>query len=237
MARGRAGEVASPEEMPSLRKVPEAIRFKANFPFVFRIILESSSNFLTLLIIVDRSHYCYSSIDEELYFVSIDFKELRELLGAIAQTDITEFSLKNEDFELTVKKGFGASSLESMRVDVSSPAMLSNSTSPKLMPQAEANNNNNNERTETPLSSAVDKKWTAITSPMVGTFYRASAPDEAPFVEVGDRVSKTQTVCIIEAMKLMNEIESELSGVVMEVLVENGQPVEYGQNLMWVKAE
>jgi acetyl-CoA carboxylase biotin carboxyl carrier protein len=170
--------------------------------------------------------------------VSIDFKELRELLGAIAQTDITEFSLKNEDFELTIKKGFGASSLEAMQVDVSPPTMPSNSTSPKLIPQAEVNNNNNNnERTEAPSPSPADKKWTAITSPMVGTFYRASSPDESPFVEVGDRVSKTQTVCIIEAMKLMNEIESELSGVVMEVLVENGQPVEYGQNLMWVKAE
>jgi acetyl-CoA carboxylase biotin carboxyl carrier protein len=178
---------------------------------------------------------CYSSIDWELYFVSIDFKELRELLGAIAQTDITEFSLKNEDFELTVKKGFGSSSMEATQVDVSHSTMLSNSTSPKLIPQADANNNNN-ERTETP-PSPVDKKWTAITSPMVGTFYRASAPDEAPFVDVGDRVSKTQTVCIIEAMKLMNEIESELSGVVMEILVENGQPVEYGQNLMWLKAE
>jgi acetyl-CoA carboxylase biotin carboxyl carrier protein len=178
------------------------------------------------------------SIDEELYFVSIDFKELRELLGAIAQTDITEFSLKNEDFELTVKKGFSSSSFETMQVDVSSPTMLSNSTSPKLVPQTEvSNNSNSNEKTETSSAPVPDKKWTAITSPMVGTFYRASAPDEAPFVEVGDRVSKTQTVCIIEAMKLMNEIESELSGVVMEVLVENGQPVEYGQNLMWVKAE
>lgn len=69
---------------------------------------------------------------------------------------------------------------------------------------------------------------------MVGTFYRAPAPDEAPFVEVGDRVSNNQTVCIIEAMKLMNEIEAEATGEIMEIVVANGEPVEYGQTLMWI---
>ncbi len=70
---------------------------------------------------------------------------------------------------------------------------------------------------------------------MVGTFYRAPAPDELPFVNTGDRITTGQTVCIIEAMKLMNEIESEVSGEVVEILVQNGQPVEYGQPLMRVK--
>jgi acetyl-CoA carboxylase biotin carboxyl carrier protein len=167
--------------------------------------------------------------------VSINFQELRELLGTIAQTDITELTLKNEDFELTVKKGVGVFGTERTGTATVSTAMPNNLTSPK--PIALPTVNNNGERTETPAPSPVDKKWIAITSPMVGTFYRAPAPDEAAFVEVGDRISKNQTVCIIEAMKLMNEIESELSGVVMEVLVENGQPVEYGQNLMWVKGE
>lgn len=69
---------------------------------------------------------------------------------------------------------------------------------------------------------------------MVGTFYRASAPGEAPFVEVNDRIGSGQVVCIIEAMKLMNEIEAEISGQVMEIAVVNGEPVEYGQTLMWV---
>lgn len=72
---------------------------------------------------------------------------------------------------------------------------------------------------------------------MVGTFYRAPAPGEAPFVEVGDRVRVGQSVCIIEAMKLMNEIEAEVSGQVMEILVQNGQPVEYGQPLMRVNPD
>ena len=70
---------------------------------------------------------------------------------------------------------------------------------------------------------------------MVGTFYRAPAPDESPFVEVGSRISVGQTVCILEAMKLMNELESELSGEVVEILVDNGTPVEFGQVLMRVK--
>jgi acetyl-CoA carboxylase biotin carboxyl carrier protein len=76
-----------------------------------------------------------------------------------------------------------------------------------------------------------------IASPMVGTFYRAPAPDEPPFVSVGDRISVGQSVCIIEAMKLMNELEAEVSGQVMEILVENGESVEYGQVLMRVNPE
>ena len=73
---------------------------------------------------------------------------------------------------------------------------------------------------------------TPLTSPMVGTFYRAPSPGAKPFVEVGDTVKKGQTVCIIEAMKLLNEVEAETDGVVKEICVENGQPVEYGQNLL-----
>ncbi len=90
---------------------------------------------------------------------------------------------------------------------------------------------------ETAPPPTADRKWVEITSPMVGTFYRAPAPEEPPFVEVGDRISKGQTVCIVEAMKLMNEIEAESSGQVMEILVENGEPVEYGQILMRINPE
>ncbi|HQM75384.1 MAG TPA: acetyl-CoA carboxylase biotin carboxyl carrier protein, partial [Candidatus Saccharicenans sp.] len=81
-----------------------------------------------------------------------------------------------------------------------------------------------------------DKSLHYITSPMVGTFYRAPSPTSAPFVEIGDTVKKGQTLCIIEAMKLMNEIESDVSGVVTDILVENGKPVEYGQRLFVIKA-
>jgi acetyl-CoA carboxylase biotin carboxyl carrier protein len=78
---------------------------------------------------------------------------------------------------------------------------------------------------------------TAITAPMVGTFYRSPSPDSSPYVEVGDRVEPGKTVCIIEAMKLFNEIESEIRGEVVKALVENGQPVEYGQKLFLIRKE
>jgi len=82
-----------------------------------------------------------------------------------------------------------------------------------------------------------DATLVTVKSPMVGTFYRAPAPDAPPYVEGGDRVSRGQTVCIIEAMKLMNEIESEVSGVVARILVENAQPVEFGQELLLIRPE
>jgi acetyl-CoA carboxylase biotin carboxyl carrier protein len=83
----------------------------------------------------------------------------------------------------------------------------------------------------------LEQKLVEISSPMVGTFYRAPAPNEPPFVEVGDRVRAGQTVCIIEAMKLMNEIESEVSGQIIEILVPNGEPIEYGQSLMRINPD
>ncbi|MCA1991654.1 MAG: acetyl-CoA carboxylase biotin carboxyl carrier protein, partial [Coleofasciculus sp. S288] len=88
-----------------------------------------------------------------------------------------------------------------------------------------------------PTSPTVDSRWEEIKSPMVGTFYRSPSPDDAAYVEMGDRIRRGQTVCIIEAMKLMNEIEAEVSGQVMEILVKNGEPVEYGQPLMRINPE
>ncbi|MBE9203268.1 acetyl-CoA carboxylase biotin carboxyl carrier protein [Synechocystis salina LEGE 06099] len=153
--------------------------------------------------------------------MAINFTELRELLGVISQSNITEFSLKSGDFEVSVRKDVmsgGVSVAPQAIAPPSSPVASTPVNSP-----------------EVPAPSPADQKWTAIVSPMVGTFYRAPAPDEPPFVEVGDAVSKGQGVCIIEAMKLMNEIEAEVAGQVMEIVVENGEPVEYGQTLMWIK--
>jgi acetyl-CoA carboxylase biotin carboxyl carrier protein len=156
--------------------------------------------------------------------MTIDFKELRELLAAIASTDITELSLKNADFELTVSKSRGGSNSE--------PILAPAHPAPQLMVSS-------HQETVTVAANIattpiVDKKWVEIKSPMVGTFYRSPAPDEAAFASVGDRIRVGQTVCIIEAMKLMNEIEAEAAGQVMEVLVENGQPIEFGQILMYI---
>jgi acetyl-CoA carboxylase biotin carboxyl carrier protein len=165
--------------------------------------------------------------------VSINFNELRDLLGAIAQTDITELSLKTDAFELSVRKNAGqvpsVVPVTPIPDEIAVPAGLTESVvPPPPVPVAELPK-------ETPTPSAIEQKWTAVTSPMVGTFYRAPSPDEAPFVEIGDAIRKGQPVCIIEAMKLMNEIEAEISGQVMEIAVANGEPVEYGQTLLWVK--
>ncbi|MEN9520548.1 MAG: hypothetical protein RLZZ381_3136 [Cyanobacteriota bacterium] len=160
--------------------------------------------------------------------MSINFQELRELLGAIAQTDITELVLKNDDFELTVRKEKGLVAVAPTAVSpqiVEAVPSTPPTTSVTITPPPP----------ETSTAPAVDdKKWIDITSPMVGTFYSAPAPDEDPFVAVGDRINKGDTVCIIEAMKLMNEIEGEVSGQVMEITVQNGEPVEFGQVLMRV---
>jgi acetyl-CoA carboxylase biotin carboxyl carrier protein len=184
--------------------------------------------------------------------VPLDFKEIRQLLVTIAQTDIAEVTLKSEDFELTVRKAVNVSS---QIVSVAQPAssnLVTGTTSISPMgtqiappPISEVGTNRVSDNavigSSVQLSanppSTIDQKWVEVPSPMVGTFYRAPAPGEASFVEVGDRVRKGQTVCIIEAMKLMNEIETEVSGQVMEILVQNGEPVEYGHPLMRINPD
>lgn len=160
--------------------------------------------------------------------MSINFQELRELLGAIAQTDITELVLKNDDFELTVRKEKGLIAVAPTAI---SPQIVE--AVPSTAPTTSVTITPPPPETSTALT-VDDKKWVDITSPMVGTFYSAPAPDEDSFVAVGDRINKGDTVCIIEAMKLMNEIEGEVTGQVMEIMVQNGEPVEFGQVLMRV---
>jgi acetyl-CoA carboxylase biotin carboxyl carrier protein len=156
--------------------------------------------------------------------VPLDAKELRELLLTLNETDISEFILKADDFELTVKRGTPSVPsgvgvpMEGVPAPIAAPVpAVAPATAP---PPAVA---------APPL---LEKKYVDLTSPIVGTFYRSPSPDDPPFVEVGSRVQKGETVCIIEAMKIMNELEAELAGEVMEILVQNGQPVEYGQVLM-----
>ncbi|YAI82727.1 MAG: acetyl-CoA carboxylase biotin carboxyl carrier protein [cyanobacterium endosymbiont of Rhopalodia sterrenbergii] len=160
--------------------------------------------------------------------MSINFNELKELLGAIAQTDIAEVTLKTETFELTVRRG-------NSNVPIASTVLSPTTTVHPSFATAETSAVTPSPEPLTPsVSSPIDKKWVEITSPMVGTFYRAPAPNEPPFVEVGDCISNGQTVCIVEAMKLMNDIDAEVAGEVMEIVIANGEPVEYGQTLMWI---
>jgi acetyl-CoA carboxylase biotin carboxyl carrier protein len=150
--------------------------------------------------------------------VEFDLNQVRELLAILNQTDIEELSLKSSDFELTIRKGVYAPTAA-----VVSSTPMTAIAEPVALAAAPA------------ASSVIDKNWVEVTSPMVGTFYRASGPDEPAFIEVGDTMRLGQTICIIEAMKLMNELEAEVSGEVMEILVENGKPIEFGQPLMRVK--
>ena len=163
--------------------------------------------------------------------MSINFPELRDLLGAIAKTDITELILKNDDFELTVRKEKGVVTVPQVTAIAPPPIVEAAIPTPAVQTPV-AEKDAAAETSSTP--SADDRKWVDITSPMVGTFYAAPAPDEDPFASVGDRINKGDTVCIIEAMKLMNEIEGEVSGQIMEISVQNGEPVEFGQVLMRV---
>ncbi|MDH6087125.1 acetyl-CoA carboxylase biotin carboxyl carrier protein [Umezakia ovalisporum] len=157
----------------------------------------------------------------------LEFNEIRQLLATIAQTDITEVTLKSDDFELTVRKSGSrdAQPAPTQIMEVGTGRVLESVVTAPSM-QLSAN-----------PPSTIDKRLVEVLSPMVGTFYSAPAPGEAPFVKVGDRVRVGQTVCIIEAMKLMNEIEAEVSGQVMEILLQNGEPVEYGQALMRINPD
>ena len=161
--------------------------------------------------------------------MELDFNGLRELLAAINQTDVSEFTLKKGDFELIVRKGglVSYSAPPSLPLPESSAAV---SLPPVALPPPTP-------AAPQPLAvSPLADKLAEVTSPMVGTFYSSPGPDEPAFVRVGDRIRLGQTVCIIEAMKLMNELESEVVGEVVEILPRNGEPVEYGQVLMRVKA-
>lgn len=151
--------------------------------------------------------------------MQLDLNQLRELLAILNQTDIAELTLKGNDFELTVRKG-DRSSAQAVITSDAAASVVSSKESAAPPPEA--------------AQPSGDKSWIEVISPMVGTFYRSPAPDDPPFVEVDDPIRRGQTVCIIEAMKLMNELEAEVNGVVKEILVENGQPIEYGQPLMRV---
>jgi acetyl-CoA carboxylase biotin carboxyl carrier protein len=169
--------------------------------------------------------------------VPLDLSELRELLTALNQTDIAELILKSEDFELTVRRGSRTEQADGSQL--SSREMVSVTPIVTPLPAADLSRGTADTPNGAPPGQSVppptsDRRLVEILSPMVGTFYRSPAPDESPFVDVGDRIRSGQTVCIIEAMKLLNEIDAEVSGEIVEILVQNSEPVEYGQPLMRV---
>nr|WP_071776933.1 acetyl-CoA carboxylase biotin carboxyl carrier protein [Synechococcus sp. PCC 7335] len=164
--------------------------------------------------------------------LQVNFKELCELVTAIDQTDIAELTLKNDEFELTLRK---PSALQPEVVLSAAPSTTPAAPIEPAAPISPPAPISTPAEPTTPSTPAIDASLVEITSPMVGTFYRSPAPDESAFVEVGDRIQSGQTVCIIEAMKLMNELEAEVSGEIVAILVENAEPIEFGQPLMRVK--
>jgi len=164
--------------------------------------------------------------------MKLDHDDLNRLIEKISTSDIQEFSLEGEDFKLEIKRNV----FDQNQVINN---LVSNTSFDKQINANQKTINDNipvvNEPEAPQVAPPGRSDLTEITSPMVGTFYRAAAPGEDPFVEVGNNVKVGQTICILEAMKLMNEIESEFNAEIVEILVEIVTPVEFGQVLMRVK--
>ncbi len=164
--------------------------------------------------------------------MKLDHDDLDRLIEKISTSDIQEFSLEGEDFKLEIKRNLFDKNLSTDN------SITKNSLQKQIIGSQVAQTDNMPLKGNSEVSQVAPpgrSDLTDITSPMVGTFYRAAAPEEDPFVELGSKVNVGQTICILEAMKLMNEIESEFNAEIVEILVENGTPVEFGQVLMRVK--
>ena len=146
--------------------------------------------------------------------MKLDLEQLRELIRLLDEANLTEIEVEHDDDRIRVRRD---------------PAAIVATVPQSVAPTAEG-------AAAAAAAVAADENGVYVTSPFVGTFYRSPSPDSDPFVEVGDEIVVGQVLCIVEAMKLMNEIEAETAGTVIEVLVENGKPVEYGDKLFRIEA-
>ncbi|MGB6094295.1 MAG: acetyl-CoA carboxylase biotin carboxyl carrier protein [Moheibacter sp.] len=151
----------------------------------------------------------------------MDIKEIQNLIKFVSKSDVAEVSLKMKDFEIKVKNIGGQTvSYTPQAVIPQQVAAPQQEAAAPTAPTAETEDNS---------------KYITVKSPMIGTFYRSSGPDKEPFIQVGDSVSPGTVLCIVEAMKLFNEIESEVSGKVVKILVDDTTPVEYDQPLFLIE--
>lgn len=151
----------------------------------------------------------------------MNLKEIKELIDLIENSQVDEFEIEKAGVRIRIKKGRKGQVLDSApSAQVPSSSALSKQEDPRARESSKANEENKGKIT--------------VRAPVVGTFFRALAPGSPPYVEVATEVKKGQVLCLIEAMKLMNEIEAEIEGQIAAILVENGQPVEYGQPLFLI---
>lgn len=154
----------------------------------------------------------------------MNLKEIEHLIEIIDKSDIDEATIEEGDFKITLKRSASLPIAQPVAVPGPAPA----AAAPAPQPQAP-------QPASEPQTTEADADLIEIRSPIVGTFYRAPSPDSDPFINVNDRIEEGDVLCIVEAMKLMNEIEAEVSGSIVEIAVENGQPVEYDQVLFRLK--
>ena len=147
----------------------------------------------------------------------MDLRKLKKLIDLVEESGISELEITEGEEKVKIVKGGGVVGVSATPVQVAAPE-APRAAAPAAVPAADA-------------APAAGQEGHVVKAPMVGTFYRSPSPDAKVFVEVGQSVKEGETICIIEAMKLMNEIESDAAGVIKAILVENGQPVEYGQAL------
>lgn len=158
----------------------------------------------------------------------MDLKEIQSLIKFVSKSGVSEVKLEVEDIKITIKTGQGAPEttfVQQSPVTMQQPIPVAATTQQVATSQSTETNESSNDD---------DSKYVTITSPIIGTFYRKPSPDKPNFVEVGDTIQADSVVCIVEAMKLFNEIEAEVSGKIVKVLVDEATPVEFGQPLFLV---
>lgn len=168
----------------------------------------------------------------------MEFKQIQELIKAINKSNISELSVEEGDFKITIKQAQTVSETQFVAVQAPMPAMMPQAASPMpaAIPAAQAQPSAAPAATEKQApATGGNENYITIKSPMIGTFYRSPSPDKPSFVNVGDEIKQGQVLCIIEAMKLFNEIESEVSGKIVKVLADDASPVEYDQPLFLVE--
>jgi acetyl-CoA carboxylase biotin carboxyl carrier protein len=156
----------------------------------------------------------------------MEIKDIQKLLDFIAHSGLDEVNIETGEFKVSVKRNAAGQFVPAASAPAPAPAPVAAAPTPQVSVPVPA----------TPAApKADDSKYLTIKSPMIGTFYRSGGPDKPSFVEIGDEVTSGKVVCIVEAMKLFNEIESEISGRIVKVLIENATPVEYDQPLFLVE--